>query len=169
MRGGKVSEGVIQVKGNLRDFPYSAENRKNTGVFKVNAKIVDGMLNYAPDMLNRNTRKPAWPLIEKIQGELRMDGSLACHPCPTKALTNNVELKDVDVVIPNVLADNPVLNVDGKASGTLQNFVGFVNVTPVIDWIGHLTDETTATGNAVCCWKCSCLWKKWKNRSSKAP
>ncbi len=147
LRGGKVSEGVIQVKGNLRDFPYSAENRKNTGVFKVNAKIVDGMLNYAPDMLNRNTRKPAWPLIEKIQGELRMDGSLlAIHA--DKALTNNVELKDVDVVIPNVLADNPVLNVDGKASGTLQNFVGFVNVTPVIDWIGHLTDETTATGNA---------------------
>lgn len=67
---------------------------------------------------------------------------------PDKALTNNVGLKDVDVVIPNVLADNPVLNVDGKANGTLQNFVGFVNVTPVIDWIGHLTDETTATGNA---------------------
>lgn len=67
---------------------------------------------------------------------------------PTKASTNNVGLKDVDVVIPNVLADNPVLNVDGKANGTLQNFVGFVNATPVIDWIGHLTDETTATGNA---------------------
>ncbi len=147
LKGGKVSEAVIEVKGNLADFPYSAESRKNTGVFRVNAKIVDGVLNYAPDMVNRNTRKPAWPVIEKIQGELRMDGSLlAIHA--DKALTNNVELKEVDVVIPNVLADNPVLTVDGKAAGTLQNFVGFVNMTPVIDWIGHLTDETTATGNA---------------------
>lgn len=147
LKGGEVSEALIQVKGNLADFPYSTEKRKNTGVFKVNAKIVDGILNYAPDMVNRNTRKPAWPVIEKIQGELRMDGSLlAIHA--DKALTNNVELKEVDVIIPNVLADNPVLNVDGKASGTLQNFVGFVNMTPVIDWIGHLTDETTATGNA---------------------
>lgn len=147
LKGGKVSEGVIQIKGNLADFPYSVEKKKNTGVFKVNAKIVDGVLNYAPDMVNRNTRKPAWPIIEKIQGEFRMDGSLlSIHA--DKASTNNVGLKDVDVVIPNVLADNPVLNVDGKANGTLQNFVGFVNATPVIDWIGHLTDETTATGNA---------------------
>lgn len=147
LKGGKVSEGVIQVKGNLADFPYSVEQKKNTGIFQVNAKIVDGILNYAPDMVNRNTRKPAWPVIEKIQGELRMDGSLlAIHA--DKALTNNVELKEVDVVIPNVLADYPVLSVEGKANGTLQNFVGFVNVTPVIDWIGHLTDETTATGNA---------------------
>ena len=147
LKGGKVSEGMIQVKGNLADFPYSVEKKKNTGIFKVNAKIVDGVLNYAPDMVNRNTRKPAWPIIEKIQGEFRMDGSLlSIHA--DKALTNNVGLKDVDVVIPNVLADNPVLNVDGKANGTLQNFVGFVNATPVIDWIGHLTDETTATGNA---------------------
>lgn len=76
LKGGKVSEGVIQIKGNLADFPYSVEKKKNTGVFKVNAKIVDGVLNYAPDMVNRNTRKPAWPIIEKIQGEFRMDGSL---------------------------------------------------------------------------------------------
>lgn len=147
LKGGEVSDGIIQVKGNLADFPYSVESKKNTGVFKVNAKIVDGVLNYAPDMINRNTRKPAWPVIEKIQGEFRMDGSLlAIHA--DKALTNNVELKEVDVVIPNVLADNPVLNVDGKANGTLQNFVGFVNMTPVTEWINHLTDDTTATGNA---------------------
>ncbi len=147
LKGGKVSEGGIQVKGNLADFPYSVDSKKNTGVFRVNARIVDGVLNYAPDMVNRITHKPAWPVIEKIQGEFSMDGSLlAIHA--DRALTNNVELKEVDVVIPNVLADNPVLNVDGKANGTLQNFVGFVNMTPVIDWIGHLTDETTATGNA---------------------
>ena len=147
LKGGRVSEGIVQIKGKLADFPYSGENKKNTGIFKVNAKIVDGVLNYAPDMVNRNTRKPAWPVIEKIQGEFRMDGSLlAIHA--DSALTNNVELKEVDVVIPNVLADNPVLNVDGKATGPLQNFVGFVNMTPVIDWIAHLTDETTASGNA---------------------
>lgn len=147
LKGGKVSEGLIQVKGKLADFPYSVESKKNTGVFKVNAKIVDGMLNYAPDMVNRNTHKPAWPIIEKIQGEFRMDGSLlAIHA--DKAFTNNVELKEVDVVIPNVLADNPVLNVDGKANGTLANFVGFVNMTPVNDWISHLTEDTVATGNA---------------------
>lgn len=52
------------------------------------------------------------------------------------------------MVIPKVLADKSRFMVDGKANGTLQNFVGFVNATPVIDWIGHLTDETTATGNA---------------------
>ena len=147
LKGGTVSEALVQVKGLLADFPYSAGSRKNTGVFKVNANIVDGVLNYAPDMINKNTRKPAWPVIEKIQGKFRMDGSLlAIHS--DKAFTNNVELKDVDVVIPDVLADNPVLNVEGKANGTLANFVGFVNMTPVNDWIGHLTEEATATGNA---------------------
>lgn len=93
----------------------------------------------------------------------------ACFPfMPTKASTNNVGLKGVDVVIPNVLADNPVLNVDGKANGTLQNFVGFVNATPVIDWIGHLTDETTATGNADLLLEMQLPLEKMESPSSRA-
>lgn len=145
LKGGKVSDGIVQMKGNLADFPYTGE--KQEGFFVVRAKLVDGLLNYTPNMLSPDGMRPLWPDIEKIQGEFRMDGSfLAIHA--DKALTNHVELKNVDVVVPDVLSGNPLLDIKGDAEGTLQNLVGFVNLTPVAGWIGHLTDKTTATGNA---------------------
>ncbi len=145
LKGGKVSEGTVQIKGNLADFPYA--DRKSDGLFAVRAKLVDGMLNYTPNMRSSNGKHPLWPDIEKIHGEFRMNGSLlAIHA--DKASTNHVELKNVDVVIPDVLSDEPLLDIKGNAEGALQNQVGFVNVTPVTDWIGHLTEKTVATGNA---------------------
>ncbi|EEO28486.2 YhdP family protein [Oxalobacter paraformigenes] len=145
LKGGRVSEGMIQIKGDLADFPYASG--KTEGLFTVQAKLVDGALNYAPTLLSPDGRRPLWPVIEKIQGQFQMNGALlAIHA--DKALTNNVELKNVEVVIPDVLANNPLLEVKGDADGTLQNLVGFVNVTPVSDWIGHLTEKTVASGNA---------------------
>lgn len=145
LKGGKVSEGVVHVKGDLADFPYA--DSKTEDLFTVRAKLADGELNYAPTLLSSDRRRPLWPVIGKIQGQFHMNGSLlAIHA--DKALTNSVELKNVEVVIPDVLSDNLRLDVKGEAEGTLQNLVGFVNVTPVTDWIGHLTEKTVASGSA---------------------
>lgn len=145
LKGGKVSEGSVQLRGNLADFPFTGE--KADGLFVVRAKLVDGVLNYTPNMLSSNGKHPLWPDIEKIQGEFKMNGSrLAVHS--DQALTNHVELRNVDVVIPDVLSGDPRLDIKGNAEGSLQNFVGFVNLTPVAGWIGNLTEKTAATGNA---------------------
>src|SRR5690606_26600556 len=41
-----------------------------------------------------------------------------------------------------------VLNIDGSASGPLQNFLRYTVDSPVGEWIGHFTDEAKGTGNA---------------------
>lgn len=145
LKDGEVSEGTVRIKGNLADFPFNRAGAE--GLFTVNAKLVDSVLNYTPNMLSADRSRPLWPDIDKIQGEFRMNGSLlAIHA--DSASTNDVPLKNVDVVIPDVLSDKPYLDIKGDAEGTLQKMVGFVNLSPVTGWIGHLTEKTEATGNA---------------------
>src|SRR5690606_31591983 len=62
--------------------------------------------------------------------------------------TFNVQIADVDAVIPDLLSANNVLEIDGKASGALQDFVGYVNNSPVAGFIDDFTEETTASGDA---------------------
>lgn len=145
IKGGRVSEGAVQIKGNLAGFPYAGKG--DEGLFTVRARLVDGVLDYAPNTFSGNERRPLWPLIDHIQGEFRMNGPLLAIHADT-ASTRQVGLKNVDVVIPDVLADDPVLDVKGDAHGALQHFVGFVNATPVAEWINHLTQATVASGNA---------------------
>ena len=145
LKGGKVSEAEIHLKGALADFPYAGQS--GNGIFSVRARLADGLLNFTPDTFADGGKRPLWPVIEKIQGEFRMNGSyLAIHA--DSAETNHAVLENVDVIIADVLSDNPQLDIKGKAAGTLQHLVGYVNLSPVTDWIGHLTEKTTATGNA---------------------
>ena len=145
LKGGKVSEAEIRLQGALADFPYA--DASSEGVFSVRAQLVDGLLNFTPNTFAENGKRPLWPVIEKIRGEFRMNGSyLAIHA--DSAETNHAALENVDVIIADVLSDNPQLDIRGKASGTLQHLVGYVNLSPVTDWIGHLTEKTRATGNA---------------------
>ena len=41
-----------------------------------------------------------------------------------------------------------VLDIDGTANGPMQDFLRYVAVSPVLEWIGHFTEDTKATGPA---------------------
>ena len=64
------------------------------------------------------------------------------------ARTAGVPLTAVDVTIPDFMANNPVLDVTGNASGSLQSMLAYVNATPIVEWIDGLTDEARTLGNA---------------------
>jgi uncharacterized protein YhdP len=41
-----------------------------------------------------------------------------------------------------------MLDIDGSAAGPLQDFLRYVAASPVLEWIGHFTEDTKATGPA---------------------
>ncbi len=146
---GMANDVRMTVRGPLDKFPFSAHSAgtKPQGVFKVSAKLANARLNPAPAELAPDRRTPLWPRIENIHGHLTLDGS-RLHIHADSAKTLGIPLAAVDAVIPDFMADSPVLDIAGTASGPLQTLVSYVNSTPVAGWISGFTDEVRTQGNA---------------------
>jgi uncharacterized protein (TIGR02099 family) len=146
--GGEVKDVKIRVKGNLAEFPFrSVRNEKPKGEFSVLGRIEDGRLNYAPGEYAKDGKSPQWPLIDRINGSIAFKGD-RMEIFADSARTSGTTLARVKVVLPELAADQLLLTVDGEAAGPLQNFVRFTHDSPVGEWIGNLTENTKASGNA---------------------
>ncbi len=145
---GRANDVSLVLKGDLDRFPFvPRKGEKQDGVFRITGKIAQAKLLPAPDLLTADRRTPMWPRIDDIDGALTLDRSrLLIHA--DNARTAGVPLSNVDVVIPDFMAGNPVLDITGSASGAMQNMLAYVNATPIAEWIDGLTDEARATGNA---------------------
>ncbi len=146
---GTLRDGYIKVKGDLNHFPFHTQKpgEKPKGEFVLGGKIDNGGLNYAPDMFGKDGKAPLWPLLEKVKGTILFDRT-RMEIKGESGKTHGAEVSNVKAVIADLLATDPVLEIDGKAAGTLQDMVQYTVDSPVATWIGHFTDETRATGNA---------------------
>jgi uncharacterized protein (TIGR02099 family) len=149
LQQGQATDVALAVKGDLAQFPFRPEHAggKPTGIFTVAGKIENGSLNYAPDHFGKDGKAPEWPLLEQVNGSFLFDRS-RMEIKGKSAKTRNVALSDVTAQIPDLLTEQLMLNIDGSAGGALQDFVGFVNDSPVLGWIGDFTEETRASGTA---------------------
>jgi uncharacterized protein (TIGR02099 family) len=138
----------IHLKGDLAHFPFhpTAANEKPKGEFTVSGRIENAVLNYTPDVFGKDGKAPLWPLMEDINGTITFDRSrLEIHA--RSARSSNVAVADVKAVIPDLLHD-PQLSIDGAATGALQDYLRFVNDSPVGGWIGKFTEESKGSGDA---------------------
>lgn len=141
---GTATNITVHLKGDLADFPFTGEAIAPDSEFSVRMDVSNVRLNYAPTMLTREG-KLMWQPIDKINGWLTIKGGeIVIHA--DNAILSGAMLSEVDVVIPDMLADDSSLNITGKADGELQNFIRFVNSSPVNDVIGGLTEEAKTTG-----------------------
>ncbi|HTH45708.1 MAG TPA: YhdP family protein [Oxalicibacterium sp.] len=149
LAGGSLHDGVIRLKGDLARFPFHAQkpNDKNKGVFLFSGRLQDGVLNYTPGEVGRDGKAPMWPLLEKIKGGILFDRTRMEITADTAA-THGAKLTNVKAVVPDLLAEGSVLQIDGHAAGSLQDLVQYTVDSPVAGWIGHFTDETKASGDA---------------------
>ncbi|WP_245844884.1 YhdP family protein [Noviherbaspirillum humi] len=147
--GGTAEDVRLRLRGDLAQFPFrsAAAGDKSRGEFSVHGRIVDGKLDYGGGRTGKDGKAPLWPVIEKIDGTISFDRArMEIHAA--SAQTHGVTLSNVKAVIPELGGRDMALLVDGDAGGPLQEFVAFVNDSPVGEWIAHFTEETRATGNA---------------------
>ncbi|HYD97702.1 MAG TPA: YhdP family protein [Noviherbaspirillum sp.] len=145
--GGAVKDVKLRLKGELSQFPFHAQHDRQKGEFSIAGRIENGKLNYAPGMLARDGKSPAWPVIEQINGTIAFDRA-RMDIFAESAKSAGTNLSRVKVAIPDLADHDAVLLVDGEAAGPLQSFVRFTNDSPVGGWISHFTEETKSTGNA---------------------
>ncbi len=145
---GRANDVVLVVKGDLDKFPFATKRgERQEGQFRITGKIAQAKLSPAPGLLAADRRTPQWPRIEDIDGQITLDRT-RLQIRGDSARTASVPLSAIDVVIPDYMTANPVLEVSGHAGGSLQNMLAYVNATPVAEWIDGLTDEARATANA---------------------
>jgi uncharacterized protein (TIGR02099 family) len=149
LQGGTLHEAHLRLRGDLAGFPYRADtpSGRARGEFRVSGRIENGKLEYAPAHRAADAKTPLWPLAEGINGTIVFDRArMEIHA--DEARTLGVALSNVTAVIPELGAHEMMLDIDGSAAGPMQEFLHYVAVSPVLDWIGHFTEDTRATGPA---------------------
>lgn len=146
---GRADDVNLTIRGNLNEFPFHERSASagNGGVFKLTGRVKQGRLSPAPEMLAADRRTPLWPRIDDIDAKVTIDRS-RLHIHADAAKTMGIPLSNVDVVVPDLMASAPYLDINGNATGTLPSMLTYVNATPVAGWTDHLIAETRASGMA---------------------
>ena len=147
LQQGFLDDVNIRIKGDLVDFPFVKKGLLDHNIFYVAGKIVDGKIDYLPGVLAKDNVNPYWPLLSKIQGKIIFDReSLEINA--DSGETAGVPVYKVKARIPDLLSHDPMLEIDGNAGGTAQDMLGYVSLSPVLEWIGNFTEDTKIAGNA---------------------
>jgi uncharacterized protein (TIGR02099 family) len=149
LQGGVLHDARLRLRGDLAHFPFKADTvaERARGEFRVSGRIENGKLDYAPAHRAADGKAPLWPLAENINGSIVFDRARMEIRGDT-ARTQGIALSNVRAVIPELGSHESVLDIDGNASGQLQEFLHYVAASPVLEWIGHFTEDTRASGPA---------------------
>ncbi len=148
LEGGTASDVTVRLAGDLAHFPFAdGTPDRGKGEFRIAGRILDGKLNYEPGYFAKDGKAPLWPQAEKIRGSFVFERARMEIRADT-AMTGNVNLANVKAVIADLVHHDSVLEIDGSAAGAMTDYLRYVADSPVLEWIGHFTDQTTATGNA---------------------
>ncbi|SFV10723.1 TIGR02099 family protein [Pseudoduganella namucuonensis] len=150
LEDGRADDVALRLRGDLAHFPFKGHTAadKARGEFRVAGRISNGKLNYDPGYYAKDGKSPLWPQAERIKGSFLFEGTRMEIRGDTAATGNNVALSNVKAVIADLSSHDSILEIDGNAAGAMQDYLHYVAASPVLEWIGHFTDETTATGQA---------------------
>ncbi|MES2151512.1 MAG: YhdP family protein [Pseudomonadota bacterium] len=149
LEAGTAQDVTLKLRGDLAQFPFRAENaaERARGEFRVAGRLENARLNYSPEHLAKDGKSPLWPQAEAINGSFLFD-RVRMEIRGNTARTLGASLSNVVAVVPDLGSHDMMLDIDGTAGAPMQEFLRYVAASPVLEWIGHFTDETRATGNA---------------------
>jgi uncharacterized protein (TIGR02099 family) len=150
LEDGMAQDVTLRLRGDLAQFPFRTDTaaERARGEFRVAGRLENARLNYAPGQyLHDDGKLPLWPQAEKIKGSFVFEGPRMEIRGDT-ARTAGAALSGVKAVIPDLTVHDMMLDIDGSAAAPLQEFLKYVTLSPVQEWISHFTDETLASGNA---------------------
>lgn len=141
---GHASRVSAQVRGDLRDFPYT---RPGSGVFRLQAEIEAGRLAYVPP---EGDATLAWPPLTDLSGSLIFEGSSMrierARAQVGELGSGNFELHDVQGGIADFAS--ATLQLHGQGSGPLADVLAFMRASPVGGWIGDALAPAHGSGTA---------------------
>ncbi len=132
LQGGSSNDIKLRLKGDLKDFPFP---EGKGGIFQVNAHVVDGVLDYAA----------GWPRIDNAVGDLTLRGR-RMDVLLREGSISGTKLARVRAEIPDLTNPDRVLTIIGEAEGQTNDFLSFVEHSPVLESIDRFTERVRADG-----------------------
>ena len=140
VRGGRLQDVALRIRGELEAFPYSAPGAK--GEFSLSGRWRDGTLLYLP----AEGDSPAWPEATRLDARFRLDGRRFDFS-DVRGRILGMEVPRGTVRI-DLAAPGVPLGLDLQARGAAQELLRFVQATPVDRWTARAMATATATGPA---------------------
>lgn len=123
----------IRLKGDLARFPF---DDAKAGTFQISARVNGGEFNYAD----------GWPRTAAIAGDLLFEGK-SMKINAQRATVLGARLNNVRAVIPDLFHRSEILTVDGQAEAPTQEFLRFIDASPLAKLLDSATEDMRATGS----------------------
>ncbi|MEO8037397.1 MAG: YhdP family protein, partial [Betaproteobacteria bacterium] len=130
---GVARDATFRLKGNLSDFPFDKPGVP--GVFDVSALVEGVRLRFDKD----------WPTVDAVHGTLTVHGRRLEVSAEGSIL--GIPLDRTTAVIPELSPHHPVIEIKGGASGPTQDFLAFIDASPVAQMIGGFSRGMRARGS----------------------
>ncbi|MDM5179699.1 YhdP family protein [Massilia sp. DJPM01] len=148
LEDGVALDATFRLRGDLAHFPFRSNTPgERKGEFRVGGRLENARLNYAPGHFAPDGVAPVWPQAEQINGTFLFERARMEIKGDT-GRTRGVALSAVTAVIADLADPEHVLEIDGNAAAPMQDFLGYMEASPVLNWIGRFTEHTRASGNA---------------------
>lgn len=128
---GQISNGQIQVEGDLRGFPF----HRAEGQFESSMDMANVTLAYRPE----------WPVLEDATGKLAFSRKSMSIQLESGVL-DEVDLTSADVQIKSLF--RPVVSLDLRAADSVEHYLAFVRNSPLQSTFGPALADMRATANA---------------------
>lgn len=133
MLAGHTDDFRVRVKGNLSDFPLDGTE---DALLEIGGHARNVDMEFAKD----------WPHIKNISGEFWIRGNKLEVISPSATMLD-AQLQNLVVTIADLQSADLPLEIRGSATGASNNFLQFIQQSPVRGYIDGFTDGMSASGN----------------------
>ncbi len=155
---GSSDGGSYQVRGAMERFPFRTSTLpKGTAPdpeerFRIEANLHNVSFDYAPSasetLGQHTTGAPAsWPVISNAEASLLLDRDQFTSDVRSARL-EGTSISKMTVAVTDVGDHKASVKLAADLDGAAQNFVRFINDSPVSDWTSGVTEKTLVGGDA---------------------
>jgi uncharacterized protein (TIGR02099 family) len=155
---GSSDEGSYQVRGAMERFPFRTSTLpKGTAPnpeerFRVESILHNVTFDYAPssgEVEGQHTAggPASWPVITNAEATLLLDRDQFTSEIRAAKL-DGASIGKMTVAVSDVGDHKAAVKVAADVDGAAQNFVRFINDSPLGDWMSRVTDKTLVAGDA---------------------
>lgn len=145
LQAGTASEGLIQLRGDLADFPYIDGK---SGEFRVATRIRGATLDFMPTQHTPGTASaPTWPPLRDIDADFVLERN-RIHIDARRASMAGATLSRISARVPAVNSDDVHLLINGHVAGPVGDMLRVVAESPVGLRLGSVFMGATASGEA---------------------
>ncbi len=163
---GTAEDAAFTVRGPIEKFPFrdaritAAEGQGGAGEtdeqFRIDARVHGATIDYIPAEPRSSSEstpgtagveEPRWPAVTDAEGSLVMERDRFTADISHARIDDN-DLSKLTIKVDDIGARSAAVKLSTDIAGAAQNYIRFVNASPVSAWSGHLLEKTRASGDA---------------------